>query len=120
MANPEPFPEHISLGEKYGPAMTIADQAEAAAYFERCVEHQLRVWGSTPIGARTRAEAEQIERANLGYWAGYYDNATRERVERLFHCAHPVFGAIAENGPPTPAEALAAGIERGLKLAGRK
>ncbi|MCK1501535.1 hypothetical protein [Bradyrhizobium sp. 188] len=113
MAQPEPFPEHISLGEKYGPAMTIDDQAAASAYFERCVEHQIRAFGST------RAEAEEIEKANLGYWAGYYDNATRERVERLFSCAHPYFGKIAEVGPPTPAEALAAGIERGLKLAGR-
>lgn len=113
MATPEPFPEHISLGDKYGPAMTIEDQAGATAYFERCVEHHVRAFGVP------RAEAEAVERANLGYWAGYYDNATRERVERLFDCAHPYFGRIAEKGPPTPAEALAAGIERALKLAGR-
>lgn len=115
MVNPEPFPEHISLGEKYGPAMKIEDQAAATAYFERCVEHQMRM---RAFGT-TRAEAEQAEKANLGYWAGYYDNATRERVERLFDCAHPYFGRIAENGPPTPAEVFSAGFDRALKLAGR-
>ncbi len=51
---------------------------------------------------KTREEAEEIERANLGYWAGYYRPETRERVERLFRCAHPFFGSIAEKGPPTP------------------
>lgn len=112
MARDRAFPEHISLGEKYTPAMTITDQAKADAYFELCVEHQVRAFGVA------RAEAEAVERANLGYWAGYYDNATRERVERLFNCAHPVFGKIAEVGPPSPAEALAAGMARALKIAG--
>jgi hypothetical protein len=102
----------ISIGDKWEPAMKITEQAAADAYFERCVEHSLAT------GAASREEAEKYERDNIGYWAGYYDNETRERVERLFNCAHPVFGRIAEVGPPTPAEALAAGIARGLKIAG--
>ncbi len=47
--------------------------------------------------------------ANLGYFAGYYDSETRERVERLFKCSHPVFGAIAACGQPSVKEAWAAG-----------
>ena len=86
MARQDAFPEHISIGDKYTPAMTIVDQAEADDYFERCVEHHVRAFGVP------RAEAEIIERSNLGYWAGYYDHATRERVERLFNCAHWIFG----------------------------
>lgn len=113
MAQPEPFPDQVAIGDKYDPAMKIAEQAEADAYLRRCVEHTMRVGG---IGFH---EATAIEKTNLGYWAGYYDHATRERVERLFDCAHPFFGKIAEVGPPTPAEALAAGIECSLKLAGR-
>ena len=92
--------------QKYDPAMQIRDQAEADAYFEACVEHCMRA-------GKTRHEAEAIERSNLGYWAGYYDNATRERVERLYACAHPVFGPIAEVAPPTPEEALLLGRMRG-------
>lgn len=98
------FPARIAIGTKYAPAMSITDQAEADAYFERCVEHTMHCFD------KTRAEAEQIERTNLGYFAGYYDHETRARVERLFHCAHPVFGSIAEHGPPTADQALLAGV----------
>lgn len=87
------FPEKITIGDKYGPAMQITDQAEADAYFEKCVRHMMRY---RPCA---RDEAERIERMNLGYFAGYYDSETRERVERLFRCSHPVFGSIAERGP---------------------
>lgn len=97
------LPDKITIGEKYDPAMKITDQFEANAYFEDCVEHTMRV------AEMSREEAEQVERTNLGYYAGYYDNATRERVERLFRCAHPMFGAIAEKGPPTPEEAFEMG-----------
>ena len=59
----------------------------------------------------TQEEAEGLARGNLGYWAGYFDHATRERVERLFRCEHPVFGSVAEKGPPTPEEAFRLGVE---------
>jgi hypothetical protein len=91
-----------SIGEKYGPAMEMTDQAKADAYFEECVIHMMGF-------GKSRKEAEDIERANLGYYAGYYNSDTRARVERLFNCAHPVFGAIAEHGEPSPKEAFDAG-----------
>jgi hypothetical protein len=98
--------KEMTIGEKYGPAMTITDEAEAAAYFERCVAHSMEHFG------KTRHEAEELERANLGYYAGYYDPETRERVERLFSCAHPVFGKVERFGQPTPEQAVAAGVRR--------
>lgn len=93
--------DNVTIGEKYGPAMEMTDQAEADAYFQKLVEHAMRF-------GKTREDAEQQERGNLGYYAGYYGSETRERVERLFCCAHPIFGK-ASDGIPTPAEALAAG-----------
>lgn len=96
------LPRNITIGDKYRPAMAVKTQDDADACFEALVEHTMG-WG------KSRAEAETIERANLGYYAGYYDSETRERVERLFKCAHPIFGAIAEKGPPTAAEALEKG-----------
>lgn len=96
------FPQRITIGDKYRPAMEITNEAEAHAYFECCVEHCMSHGSS-------REKAEEIERANLGYFAGYYDDETRARVERLFLCKHPVFGAIAENGPPNAKEAFNAG-----------
>lgn len=91
----------ITIGEKYGPAMKITDQAEADKYFEECVQHMMSF-------GKSRAEAESIERKNLGYYAGYYDRETRERVEQLFSCVHPIFGK-ATDGVLTAGEALAAG-----------
>ena len=79
----------MTSGEKYDPAMKITDQAAADEYFEACVEQTMR-------HGYPRAEAERIERTNLAYYAGYYDDETRERVERLFRCVHPVFGAISQ------------------------
>lgn len=101
----------ITHGDKYGPAMKITDQKEAEAYFEECVEHCMSFGNS-------REQAEDIERQNFGYWAGYYDHETRLRVEKLFSCKHPVFGA-AEDGTPTPEEAFELGRTLGIKGANR-
>ena len=106
------LPEKITIGEKYGPAMKITEQAEADAYFALCVDH------SMTHHRKTRAEAEALERANLGYFAGYSSNETRARVEQLFKCAHPVFGAIAENGAPTSEQALQAGLDMAARRNG--
>ncbi len=99
--------DKITYGEKYGPAMEMMDQATADAYFEECVQHCMS------RHTKTRAEAESIERSNLGYYAGYYDDETRQRVERLFKCSHPIFGNIAQKGPPTAKEAFEAGKQIG-------
>ena len=99
-----PLSKQISIGDKYGPAMEMTDPAEAAAYFERCVAHSME-------RGHDREEAERIERVNLGYYAGYYSNETRARIERLFLCAHPVFGAIAAVDPPTAEEASREGVK---------
>ena len=103
-----PMSDKITIGDKYGPAMKITDPAEALAYYEQCVEHCMRFGNS-------RERAEGIEKSNLGYYAGYYDEETRHRVERLFRCAHPVFGAIAKVGAPAPEEAFYAGVDAGGK-----
>src|SRR5438270_427355 len=65
------------------------------------------------FGTNSREQAERIERDNLAYFAGYYDDQTRQRVETLFKCAHPVFGSIAENGPPTTKQAFQMGVAMG-------
>lgn len=94
---------------KYERAMTIVDQAEADAFFEKCVADTMSL-------GRARDEAERIERDQIGYFAGYYDGATRARVERLFRCEHPIFGSIAKNGPPSAEKALRAGLAAGAAM----
>jgi hypothetical protein len=116
-----PISIEATIDVKYGFAMKLVGQAEADDYFEDLVEHQLRMnqgpLQPKPVGkgialqAVTREQAETIERNNLGYFAGYYSHEVRARVEKLFRCAHPIFGAIAENGPPDPATAFRLGQE---------
>jgi hypothetical protein len=77
----------ITYGEKYGPAMQVQTKEEAAAYFEECVEHTME-WQPDI----TREEAESIEKQNIGYYAGYYDKETYDRVMELFDTNHPIFG----------------------------
>lgn len=105
--------DKITIGEKYGPAMEMTSEPQAHAYFQQLVEHTMSM---KAVNALSREEAEEIERQNLGYYAGYYDNETRERVERIFKCKHPIFGSIAEKGPPTVEQALSAGMKMGEKI----
>lgn len=93
------LPRDATIGELYRPAMDIEDHVAAARYLAALVRRQMRFFG------RTEADAEAVERSNLGYFAGYYDTATRVRVETLFGAVHPVFGVAN----PTEAQAVAAG-----------
>ena len=100
------LPDKISFGELLGPAMKITDQAEADEYFDAMVARDIRLGYS-------REQAEAMEKENIGYYAGYCDNATRERVERLFNTKHPVFGSVAGRGIPTAESAFTAGRKLG-------
>ncbi len=94
----------ITLREKYDPAMDITDPDQAAQYFEECVQHNMAHSGNS------REKAEAIERANLGYWAGYYSKETRLRVEELFQCQHPILGKATDR-EWSPQELLEKGVE---------
>lgn len=81
----------LTYGECLKPAMEITEEADAAQYLEAyCayIQTDISKKGTRP----DRMTAQQIAKNNLGYFAGYYDRETRERVERLFNCQHPVFG----------------------------
>lgn len=96
------FGPHATFGDLLGPAMEITDQDEADAYFEALVQHCMSF-------GKSRQEGIANSKINLGYWTGYYDSETAERVFRLFKCGHPVFGT----SQPTAEEAFKAGVERG-------
>lgn len=89
----------------YREAVEITDPNEAADYFEQLVRYYMSVKSCS------REEAERVQRSNLGYFSGYYDQETRERVERLFNCVHPIFGSSAH--PPSPEEAFRLGSQMG-------
>ncbi len=84
-------------------AMQATDQAEAA----RILEDLVAIVQEIAIMSKRQARANVRE--TLGYHAARFGESARERVERLFACEHPIFGAIAEVEPPTHEEALALG-----------
>ena len=94
----QPFPMLMTMGEKYDPAMKITSQAEANEYFEACVEHTMRACPDVMQADDPRAEAERIERINLGYIAGYYSPETQERVKTLFGAEHPILKGSVKIG----------------------
>lgn len=105
----ESLPDNATIGELYGPAMEIETESEALQYYDLLVERRMRVSGFS------RDQAESCEKSSLGYYAGYYTNETRLRVEKLFNCSHPVLGK-ATLEPIDPAVAFSLGYARGLQM----
>ena len=103
----------LTVGEALEPAMQITELRDAKQYKAAYVAY---LDGFLKNGKNKEGmTAEQIANANLGYFAGYYSNEVRERVEHLFNCSHPVFGSIKDNGAPTPKQAFEAGKKRADK-----
>jgi hypothetical protein len=84
-------------GDLYDPAMEVQTKEEADAYFKKLQDY----YASRGVYPEIN---EKIIKVNLAYWAAYGSDERRERIERLYDCAHPHFGNISENGRPTIAE----------------
>lgn len=88
----------------YAEGVETTDQAEADEWFERAVSLCMR---EAPCD---RATAEDIQRQNLGYFAGYYSRETQLRVEQLYGAVHPIFGPVGgDREPKTVDEAFEMG-----------
>lgn len=100
--------------ELYSPAIEIAkkgDNKEAKEYFEALAQyiyeenHDLLKLQSDGQNALARQEAEKIVHSNIGYFSGYYENGTIEKVSAIFGSSHPIFGTTT----PSSKEAFNAG-----------
>jgi hypothetical protein len=103
-----------TMGEIFDAAMAIVDEKEAASFLEDLV-----AWHMKKFSVDETTATEDV-RSNLGYFAGYYDDSVRVRIERLFKCKHPVFGAIAETGPIAAEEAFEMGLKGRMKRTEKK
>jgi hypothetical protein len=104
------FPEHATYRETLGPAMELQTEEEAQQYLEDLTQYLMKATH------KTYAAAKELCLHNLGYYAGYYSDETRERVERIFHTRHPIFGAYQDTGIITPEVAF----EKGRRMATSK
>jgi hypothetical protein len=100
----------VTFGDVLGPAMKIEDQAEADQYLADYVKWLEDRWSSGKEIKTTKMSAIECARHNLGYYAGYYDEETMERVNRLFMTEHPIFGT---NTNISPKEAFEKGVKMG-------
>jgi hypothetical protein len=101
--------KHLTYGECLDPAMKITNVEDAKQYFRDYVKF---IKNTIDENSYTEGKSpEEIAKHNLGYYAGYFDDETRNRVESLFLCEHPIFGSIKENGKPTPEESFKLGME---------
>lgn len=103
----------LTYGECLEPAMKITDAEDAKQYKEAYIKFIDKFLIDDKN--ESKKTAEEIANANLGYWAGYYGDDVRRRVEKLFNCSHPIFGSIEENGAPTAEEAFKMGFDAGEK-----
>jgi hypothetical protein len=92
-----------TIGDWFAEALKCETKEAAQEWFAAQVKQHVELYGQAPD------EAECILRSNLGYMAGYYDQATSQKVYDLFGAAHPIFGGPGYWGTVTPDEALAAG-----------
>ena len=85
-------------------AMKITVEEDAIQYLKEYIKY---IQDNNPT-----VDAEMVAKSNLGYYAGYYSNEVRERVEKLFKCKHPFFGSI-KDGAPSSSDAFNMGMKIG-------
>ena len=99
--------ETLSYEQTCGPAMEITDARDARQYLESYVAYVQKHLEKEPRD--DDMTAEEIVLANLGYYAGYYSQETRKRVQKLFGAVHPILGDAHKN--LTPDDVFNKGIE---------
>jgi len=99
--------EILTLREIFEPAMSITEQEDANQYLADYIAYTQKWLDKEP--RQDNMTAEDIAKHNFGYYAGYYGEDARRRVEKLFNCEHPIFGSIEKNGSPSFTQAFEAG-----------
>ena len=97
-----------TIGEVFNEALHYAktDKNKASDFFKAYIEYIL----NTNDKVNTYAEAEEIAKSNLGYFAGYYNRETIDIIYKTYQCSHPIFGDKPYD--VSPQEAFEKGMER--------
>ncbi len=87
--------------------LKITTEYEAKKYLDDYTEF-IRF---TNENTKSRDDARNIAKGNIGYLAGYLTEKDRARIEELFGVEHPILGSIAEMGIPTADESFQCGLQ---------
>jgi len=87
--NPE-NKEILTFGECLDPTAEISSEEEAEQYLKDYTEYVQNALNKNP--RNDEMTALDICKINIGYYSGYLDSETAERVKKLFNCKHPIFG----------------------------
>lgn len=72
-----------TFGQLLDGTAAVKDRNEAHDYFWDLVDYYIKRYG------KTQREAVAVASQNIGYYSGYFDITTAERVRELFGVKHP-------------------------------
>jgi hypothetical protein len=106
--SPPPTYAHNPYTNMYEEAINATDQKRADCYFNALVSYLMARTGQSGPSA-----VQQVQN-DLGYYAGYFTQAVRLRVEKLYGARHPYLGTAEKN--LTPEEIYQIGFDLGSKF----
>jgi hypothetical protein len=98
-----------TYGEQFKEALACNSKEQADKWFADEILRYEREFG------KSAAEATNIIHANLGYMAGYYDDATAKKIAELFGANHPIFGGSDYHNTTSPEKAVALGQHHAIE-----
>src|SRR5882672_6581023 len=97
-----------TYGEQFKEASACETKEQADEWLAAEIERYRVDYG------QDEPKAKSVIMGNLGYMAGYYDDATAKKINRLFGATHPIFGGDNYHNTVTPEQAYEVGIH-GIK-----
>lgn len=89
--------------QEFAQALHIQSADDAEEFLDTLIVRRMALTG------QTYDECDLLVRNDLGYWSGYYSEAQRAHIERLFHAVHPLLGPVSRQ--LTMREAMALGAQ---------
>ena len=105
--------KYETMGEVFDLANSIAKDDNKSKCEQFLIEYAKHII-ETNEKVTNYEEALNIARSNLGYFAGYYDRKTYDRINNAYGAVHPVFKTNPFD--IAPEEAYRIGLEMGKAM----